>query len=164
MSIRSWGGFIMNDGISDLSKVNFSFQVNKIALENKIGIKLGWNVTPDFMEEYKYQKNVLPFELADNPMTNVVEILFSGDGVILKEMGKRVDQGESLDSRIERVSNLIIGIFQLNIIINMILNINSGFGKAQVIETKPIEFKNTLLNMYTHGRTWEPTVKFILSK
>jgi hypothetical protein len=164
MSIRSWGGFVLNESMPDTEKIEFSFQVNKLALENKIGIKLGWNVWPDFRKEYKNQNNVLPFEFIDSPLSDVAQILFSGDGVRLFEEHQRVDSGENLDSRMKRVQNFILEVFCSNVLKEMVLYVDSGFGEEQYLEVKARDFKNSILQFYTHGKTWEPTIKFIIKK
>jgi hypothetical protein len=162
MSIRSWGYLIMNDNVSNGEKIALSFQVNTMATKNKIGIKFGWNVPPDFRKDYKGQSNVIPFELVDNPMTNVAEILFGGDGVTVKEMGKRVDTGESLELRILRVQKFLEEILQNNIVREITLHIAEELDEEETLEIKPGDFKEKLIGMYSHDKTWTPSVKIII--
>lgn len=164
MSIRAWGGFDFEDEAALDEKMKFAFEATKVASENEIGIILGWNVSSDLREEFRNASNILPFEIVDDPTTNIAEELFSGDGVRLFVEHKRVDKGETLDSRMTRVQRFLQQVLQIKTVKGVILHVSEGFGEEVVLETSVDGFKDKILGMYTHGRTWTPTVKFILNK
>jgi hypothetical protein len=164
LSIRAWGGFILKADVIDSEKTKLSFEITKIASENLIGIKLGWNVWPDFRKEYENIPNVMPFELVDNPMTNIAEVIFIGDGIQLYVKGKRTDIGEDLDSRMSKLSNFLICVSNFNNVNEIILHVNSGFGEEVLVKAKINDFKNEILKMYEISENETPTVKFVLNK
>lgn len=164
MSTRAWGSFKLASNVTIDETKTFSFQITKIASENLLGIKLGWNVFPDFRKEFEGRSEFVPFELIDSPLSDVAHILFSGDVARLSENKQKVDSRETLDSRMNRVQTFILEVFKIKIVEETVLHIDSGFGEEQYMEVKANDFTKTVLGLYTHGRTWEPSVKFTLKR
>jgi hypothetical protein len=163
MSMRVWGGLILANNVTIDETKELSFQVMKIASENRVGIKLGWNVSPNSRKEFEGRIEIIPFELVDNPLSDVAQILFSGDGVRQLEKHQRVDLGEPLESRMKRVQKLILELFDTKLIKKIVMYVNSGFGEEQLKEMKASKFVDTILELYTRGKTWEPSVKLIIN-
>ncbi len=163
MSIRAWGFIELNE-ITYLEKEAFSFEVVAAASNNKIGIKLGHNIPPEFQEEIKNRPDILPFELVDNPMTNVAEVLLIGDGIHVSEIGTRMDSGEELDSRINRIQQFLDRILEFDTVRRIILHTDSGFNEEQTIYIRISDFKKIVIDLYKQAENWTPTKKFVISR
>jgi hypothetical protein len=166
MSIRVWGAFkLHNENTTEHEFDDLSFKIVNIATQNQVGIKLGVNVLREFYKEYSGKNQYLPFEIIDNPSTNVAEILFSGQGIEISVGNKRVDIEEDLDSRMSRVQKFLEGIFNIGCIDNIVLHIIGGFGEESTHELKTHDFKSKMLELFLHEEdNWTPTVKLIISK
>ena len=164
MSIRAWGGFGLDYRATSEEKTRLAFEATKVAAENGMGIILGSNVSVDLQRGSEVTPNTLPFEIVDDPTTNVAEELLSGDGVKLRVEHKRVDKGESLDSRITRLQRFFRRVPEIETVKEVVLHVNSGFGEEVVLETTVSDLKDKLIEKYTWGRTWTPTVKVVLKR
>jgi hypothetical protein len=162
LSRRAWGGIEFYRNLSLKERVDFSFRSVELATNNLIGIKLGWNVSIDFRREFGGATNIVPFELIDNPLTNVAEELFVGDGISIFENEKRVDSGESLHLRMARVQNFLNGV-TIREIKSITLHIDSGFEEEILIKKGISEFKDEIVRMFESNKNLTPTVKFLLS-
>jgi hypothetical protein len=165
MSIRSWGAIELKDtDPSWQDRAELSFKASEIATRNRIGIKLGYNVWPNYYKEFKGMHNYMPFELLDDPQTNVAETLFSGNGIELYSPEGRVDTGESLASRMHRVQLFLKEILNIDIVRGTILYIDGDVSEEAVAEIKASNFQKTMLELYKKENGWAPTLKFIISK
>ena len=165
MSIRAWGAFKVScAGLSADELINLSFQATMLATRNCIGIKLGVNTTPEFYLQFKQTQNYLPFELVNNPLTNVADVLFIGDCIKLHVNDKRVDYGESLNSRMSRVQRFLDDILHIEIVERIILHIDGDVGEESEIEIQVSDYTNIMLELYMKENNYTPTVKYIISR
>ena len=164
MSIRAWGAFEIKGKAAYHEKVEFSFQTVKIANQNQLGIKLGSNVSREFRKEYLAESGFIPFELTENPLSNVAEYLFIPDGVAVTVNKVRTDEGESLESRISRVQNFLYEILNIERVIDIVLHVDGGFGEESEEIINVSDFKTRIISMFEGEFLWTPTVKFIISK
>jgi len=166
MSIRVWGVFkLINESISENELDKYSFQIVNIATDNLIGIKLSVNVSNDFYRRCVQTNRYLPFELIDNPRTNVAEVLFLGQGISLQVGDKILNTSESLDSRMQRVQNFLERVFSLNITESIIFHIDGGFGEEYTHNIKAGGFKTQITELFLHELdNGTPSVKLVISK
>lgn len=167
MSTFAWGALELDSAFSSQEihvLTQLSFEITNIAVENRIGILVGGNAVFELPQEPSAKNGELQFRLLDDPMTNVAEILFSGDGVKITHSGLRVDTGERLDSRMSRVQKFLEEVMNLALVKKVNLHINSGFGEESIEEIKVGDFKTRIIDMFHKGDNWTPTVKFVISK
>ena len=164
MSVRSWGTIGMDEKSTVGDRVKLGFDATKMASENGIGVILGGNVASDLWEQFEAKPSALPFEIVDDPISNVAQETFAGDEVKVLVQHRRVDKGESLDSRMTRVQRFLERLLQIEIVKQVVLHISEGFGEETVVEIAAGEFKSTVLDMYKREKNWTPTVKFVLRK
>jgi hypothetical protein len=164
MSVRVWGGFYFDDTATPDEINNFVFDTVRIASENLIGVILGWNVPLDFRQDFKNDSNTLPFEIIDDPTTNVAEVTFTGDGVRVSVDQQRVDKGESLDSRMSRVQNFLRQLFEIRILKTIVLHVIGETGREISIDTTADNFKEKIIELFKQMKNWTPNIKFTLKK
>jgi hypothetical protein len=97
-------------------------------------------------------------------MTVVAEELLKGDGIIIFVKNKRVDRGESLELRMNRVQQFILDIFDMQIVEEITLHINSCFREETMIQLKASDFITKILEIYKQEKNWTPTIKLIISR
>jgi hypothetical protein len=167
MSIRVYGAFkLINHDMSVQEMTDLLFKVTAIATQYKIGLRLRWNVREEYYKQYSNKREYLPFELLDDPGTNVAEVLFIGDGVTIEVSGKRVDFGENLESRMKRVQQFLSGVFDLGCVENIDLHIDGQIGledeRTQVINIH--DFPHTMASLITKNKNFTPELNFLILK
>jgi hypothetical protein len=170
MSIRAWGNCLLNDAISCIEEEGIVFQIQQLALDNHIGIVFGSNVSNlgnELHVEYEDHAHVVLFMLVDNPKTNVVEVLFSGDGVKISQIGKRVDIGESLISRLSRIQSFFLQMLKISMIEETTFHLigdteNNSDAIPTEIAVYDMQFR--LTNKYASKKGWVPDFNIIIKK
>jgi|GEM_PF-2418857 len=168
LSTGVFGIMVMkNDEASVQLKNKLSFDFAQLAIQNGIWINQGGNIS----ERTKYYINKIRgksdmekvFEITDDPEDPNAQCLFSGDGVAITVTGLRVDSGESLYSRMARIQNFFITIFNSKEVekIELFLNIESG-DEFQIVEMKSADFCKNILDLYENENNWLPSVKIVL--
>jgi hypothetical protein len=95
MSTFAWGDFGLNKSDVSVKKMDeLTFKIISLASEKRIGLTLGWYISEIPYKESNDLKNGIPFVIMDNPLINVAELLFKGDGIQIFGNNKRVDSGE----------------------------------------------------------------------
>lgn len=168
MSIRVFGILELNS--SDLpskeqeirNEVKISFLVVECATRNKLGVKLGGNVFPNFLKNIKSLSGLMPFELADDPMDVNAECLFSGEGATESANGVRVDTGESLSTRMLRVQSFLNELLKTKHVNKIVLDINIEEGEIETIEVNINNFCSKMLELYEREENWTPRVRVVI--
>jgi hypothetical protein len=164
MSTYVLGDLDLDPVVDNYKKANIAFLVTKIATDNRIGVKLGYNVLPELLKELKKEKTSLPFELLDSPMTNVAEELFSGDGVRILERHIRVDSGESLSSRMARVNHFLADVLLIDVVNKIDIYIDTGFGEDIVLKTEVCNFTSVMLEIYKREKNFIPGIQLTITR
>jgi hypothetical protein len=169
MSIGVFGIFhITNDMITNEQMSDLSFFIAKKALELRIWVNQGVNVS----ERSKYYINIIRgrselekiFELADNPMDSNAECLFGADGIEVYVCGKRVDKGESLISRMITIQHFLKAILGSGFIhkIELYVNIESG-DEFEVKDLNVEDFCEVVSEVYKNEDGWTPNIKCVIT-
>jgi hypothetical protein len=165
-------GIIELNGTNQLSteerirtEVALSFSIVEIATKNRLGIKLGGNVSLSFMKKFKDLSEKILFELMDDPMDLNAECLFTGDGIEMYSSGIRIDTGESLSSRMTRMQNFLENLLMSKLIKKITLDINfidMDEDTVEIIEIKADEFCKKMIELYQHKDNWTPVVRVVI--
>lgn len=166
MSIRVFGVLELADTGLQLDKqIGLSFLIVEQAAKNKIGIKIGGNVDPNYTKKFDNMMRKLPFELMDDPIDINAECLFIGNGIELDISGERIDFGESLPDRMLRVQNFLVELVKNSQVDQIILDINIEEGdEFERIEIPVMDFRARMLSLYERESNWTPTVRLIIKK
>lgn len=166
MSVKVFGYLeFLNSNLEINDLVKMSFLMTSIATQNRIGIKLGGNVSLVFEERLKdLNKLTITFELTDDPLDINAEVLFSGEGVANYVQGSRIDLGETLSSRMTRVQKFLYELLKSKNVSNIILDINIEEGdEFETINISVDNFCTKMLELYKQEENWTPSVRIILS-
>jgi hypothetical protein len=162
MSTQALGFIFFEDKTFDEHELdNISFRIVDLAVQQRIGIKIGLNVHIDSEQAYASNKSML-FEITDNPRTDFAEVLFLGQGVSLEIMGKSIDTSEDLGSRIARVQNFLGGIFNLGCVERIIFQLLGQIGPESSHTIKWSGFKQKMLDIYAISNNYTPSVRFFI--
>jgi hypothetical protein len=168
MSIRAWGNCLLNDAISYIDEEGIVFQIQQLALDNHIGIVFGSNISNlgnELRVEYVDHAHVVLFKLVDNPKTIVAEVLFSGDGVKISQIGQRVDIGESLISRLSRIHSFFLKMSNISMIEETTFHLigdTENNGDAVPIEISVYDMQLCLTKKYASKKGWVPSINIII--
>lgn len=161
MSIKAFGSFEFNKNIN---MTESSFDITKIAVKHKLGIKLGGNAASYLIKPITGCEEKLPYELLDDPMDVNAQCLFSGDNIEVSVNGKRVDTGESLRSRLSRVQQFFMETIEKVHVDKIVLNINIEIGdEFETLEININDISEFLINMYESEGNWTPSVRIIIN-
>ena len=110
MSISA-GGFLClsSNELTVNDCVSLSFRLLELSVKYKIGLVLGGNAR---FREIRLNDTArrIRFDLTDDPLDPNAECLFSGDNVEIIVGNVRIDKGESLYSRMERLQAFFLDI------------------------------------------------------
>ncbi|PYG87270.1 hypothetical protein LY28_02175 [Ruminiclostridium sufflavum DSM 19573] len=165
MSIKAWGIFqLYNSDFSIQEKVELAFVATIIATEHKIGLKLGGNVEPHILRNIGNLEGKIPFELTDDPLDVNAHCLFVGDGIEVLVAENRVDTGESLVARMERIQNFFTEMLMNKAIksIKLFLNVEEG-DEVDTLDVSVSEFSKKMVELYEQEGNWTPIVKAIIT-
>jgi hypothetical protein len=165
MSTLSWGALILeNTKIRGLELSNLAIKIIEIGIRYRIFFSFGAHMSQQYGKEFQGSRGILPFEIVDDPISPVADILFGGDGVEIYYGADQMDSGESLEVRIGRLQSAFNGILELNLIKETILYINPGYGKSNDIEVKIENLNNKMLEVYKKNNNSIPYVKIYILK
>jgi len=161
MSIKAFGSFEFNKKIN---MTNSSFDITSIAVKHKLGIKLGGNATSFLIKSTTRCEERISYELIDDPMDVNAQCLFSGDNIEVTVNGKRVDNGESLRSRLFRVQQFFMEIIEKVYVDKIVLNINIEMGdEFEILEININDISDILIKMYESEGNWTPSVRLVIN-
>ncbi len=144
-------------------EIDFCFLTTKKAIKNKLGIKFGGNVSEQFASKTENKKMQIPFELVDNFMVSNANCLFVGEGIKVSIDGIRIDNGESLKSRMSRVQNFFVELLQADKVSDVILYVNTKYeDKSEPINVEIDHFCDKILELYNQNNNLTPAVKMIM--
>ncbi len=131
---------------------DFSFNIQKIANYNKIGINLNGNISANIRTILNFKtKNCIFFELTDSPLTFNADILFGLDSIEHYNFNEKVSRDESLKTRMDRVQNFLEGILAnknvlyINLYINCLIVDQSDIPDIKII--KVTDFCTTIVEI-----------------
>jgi len=166
MSTRVGGKFILKDSIDwlEFDIEGLSYELISLAIKYQFGLNLAGNATFQFNDKgYKINRNHLLYDIVDDPISNTSTVLFSGDEYKIFSGRLRIDKGESLHSRMNRIEKFCINVLQLECIDKIILDINTEHEEEfPTVYLKADEFEETLIKIYKENDNWEPITRLII--
>lgn len=165
MSIRAWGKInLMGIDMPVEEEIELSFALTIVAAKNRIGVKLGGNVSQHIRRELGELASAVPFELMDDPLDVNAHCLFMADGVPVVVGNTRADTGESLATRIGRVEGFFRDVLKNEVVQNVELFLAIEDDEFGTLQVRLDDFSSTILQLYTYETHWAPSVKLIISR
>jgi hypothetical protein len=141
------------------------FKSSIIAAENEIGIRFGVHVNQNYRELMEIKKELIPFELLDNPMVHEADWLFSSDMTAYEIEHGIGDPGEPLTSRMSRVNKFVMGMLQYPRLKKIYLYlIADDEEKEAALQIQASEFYSTILGLFNKHGGRPPSVKLAITK
>jgi len=159
MSIGVSGIIHLNNGQLE-NKERTSFRVSRIAYENRVGCKMGGNVSQEVINNYKEEigEQIIIFELLDTPLDNTADDLFC-----YQTYG---GAGESmLSQRMSKVEKFLKEILEDDVISTITIDINYLEGiREEVIRVKVRDFAKKITSLYIEESIYVPVIRVKISK
>jgi hypothetical protein len=168
LSNLAWGILeLATQKAEQLTTIELGYHVVACANDCRIGIKLGWNISDRYLEIFKstFQGDLnkyLPFEILDNPVSNVAHLLFSGEGVSDYSDNPDYDARLEFEKRLKRLQCFFSGLFAQNWVKEVTLIINGMDGLHPDIQVEVGEFSNVMIAVLEVHNRLTPNVKFKL--
>jgi hypothetical protein len=150
MSIQANGIYVIDKrDLSVHDKIEIAYELIKISAEVKIGLLLGGNALLKANQDLVMSINEAPFIISDDPLDYNAECLLNGDGVKVYVSGFRIDNGESLETRMFKLQAFFEKGLAISTISRFEFNVNIESG--DIFEIKVISvhnFKKEMLKLF----------------
>jgi hypothetical protein len=164
MSTAICGVIYMSD--ADISKqVDIAFDLTLKAADNRIGIKMGGNVSEKVYNRFSSQSTSLLFEIMDDPISDNAEWLLDNDGQVYVN-DSLLGEGDSLSSRLERIQTFLHYALNISCVTKILLDVDYHFfdDETEIHDIRISKFAEFMLELYNRNLYFVPTSRFIFSE